>query len=109
MAEYKKLSLEELLKQSHDHAAWYWIGMAYFERQDFVNAAKWLEKAMNDSGNEWGRGARFNLGLMRYGGFHPRASKDEALRLFEKNLKGSMSNLYAGLLFYRPDFTVTMD
>ena len=100
MVEYKYLTLDELLKYTYNHVAWYWIGMAYFERKDFMNAADWLDKTMNDAGNEWAGKARFNLGLMHYGGFHPRASKDEALRLFEKNLKGSMSNLYAGLLYF---------
>jgi len=44
MVEYKNLSLEELLKYTYDHAAWYWIGMAYFKRNDFINASNWLEK-----------------------------------------------------------------
>jgi len=100
MNEYKKFSLEELLKYTYDHAAWYWTGMAYFERNDFTNAAVWLEKTMNDAGNEWAGKARFNLALLHKGGFHPHASKDEALRLFEKNLTGSMSNLYAGFLYF---------
>jgi len=63
---------------------------------------------MNDEGNKWAGGARFNLGSMHYGGFHPSASKDEALRLFEKNLTGSMSNLYAGLLYFSSPLVKTM-
>ena len=100
MAEYKKFSLEELLKFTHDHASWYWLGMAYWERREFNNAAVWLEKTMNDTSNEWAGKARFNLALLHKGGLHPRASKDEALRLLEKNLSGPMSNLYAGLLYF---------
>jgi len=100
MAEYNNLSLEELLKHTHDHASWYWLGIAYIARKDFSNAALWYEKAMNDPGNEWAGKARFNLALLHKGGLHPSASKDEALRLFEKNLNGSMSNLYAGFLYH---------
>jgi len=100
MKEYKNLSLEELLKHTHDHASWYWLGIAYIARRDFNNAAVWYEKTMDDPGNEWAGKARFNLAQLHMGGLHPRASKDEALRLFEKNLNGSMSNLYAGLLYF---------
>ena len=99
MAEYKNFSLEELLKHTHDHASWYWLGMAYWGRRDFRNAAAWLEKTMNDTGNEWAGKARLNLALLHKGGLHPHASKDEALRLFEKNMSGPMSNLNAGFLY----------
>lgn len=100
MAEYKNLSLEELLKHAHDSAAWYWIGMAYWEQYDFINAAKWLEKTMNADGNKWAGKATLNLGLLHVGECIPNASKDEALRLFEKNPDGAMSKLNAGFLYY---------
>ena len=100
MADYKNYPLEELLKCTHDHASWYWIGIAYIARRDFNNAAMWYEKTMNDIDNEWAGKARFNLAQLHMGGLHPHASKDEALRLFEKNLNGSMSNLYAGFLYF---------
>jgi len=35
MVEYKNLSLEELLMHTHDHASWYWLGIAYISRRDF--------------------------------------------------------------------------
>jgi tetratricopeptide (TPR) repeat protein len=100
MEDYKKLSLDELLKLENDPNAWYWIGMAYWKEGDFNNAAVWLEKTMNDLGNEWANKARFNLALSHKSGLHSQANKDEALRLFEKNLSGSMSNLHAGFLYY---------
>ena len=100
MGKYENLSLEELLKFTHDKEAWYWISMAYWECNDFSNAAMWLEKTMNDTDNQWTGKARFNLALLHKGGIHPRASKDEALRLFEKNLNGPMANLYAGFLYF---------
>ena len=100
MTEYKNLALEELLRHTHDHASWYWLGIAYIARRDFSNAAVWYEKTMNDSGNEWAGKARFNLAQLHWGGMLPRASKDEALRLFEKNLNGCMSCLYAGFLYF---------
>ena len=100
MEKYENLSLEELLRLTHDKGAWYWTGMAYWESNDFDNAVVWLEKTMNDPGNEWAGKARFNLALSHKGGLHPRASKDEALRLLEKNLNGPMSNLYAGFLYF---------
>ena len=100
MDEYKNLSLEELLKHTHDHASWYWLGIAYIARRDFSNAAVWYEKTMDDPENKWAGKARFNLAQLHMCGLHPRASKDEALRLFEKNLNGSMSNLYAGFLYH---------
>jgi len=99
--EYKELSLEELLKYAHDSKAWYWIGIAYIARRDFSNAAVWYEKTMNDTGNEWAGKARFNLAQLHMSGLHPHASKDESLRLFEKNLSGSMSNLYAGFMYHK--------
>ena len=100
MAEYKQLPHEELLKYTYDHAAWYWLGMSFFERQDFINAARWLEKTMNDPGNEWAGKATLNLGLLHVGNMLPNASKDEALRLFEKNPNGVMSRLNAGFLYF---------
>jgi len=100
MNEYENFPLEDLLKHTYDNAAWYWLGMAYWGRNDFANAVMWLEKTMNDTDNEWSGKARFNLALLHKGGLHPRSSKDEALRLFERNLNGSMSNLYAGFLYF---------
>jgi tetratricopeptide (TPR) repeat protein len=100
MKEYNNLSLNELLKYTHDHAAWYWLGMAYWERGDFNNAAVWLEKTMNDTGNKWAGKATLNLGYSHQGGLHPRASKDEALRLFEKIPKFVRAKLNAGILYF---------
>jgi len=100
MAEYNNLSLEELLKYTYDRAAWYWIGMAYLECGDYSNAAVWLEKTMNDAGNEWAGKATLNLGYSHKGGLHPRASKDEALRLFEKIPKFVRAKLNAGILYF---------
>ena len=92
--------MEELLKYTHDHATWYWLGIAYIARRDFRNAAMWYEKTMNDPDNEWAGKARFNLAQLHWGGLLPYSSKDEALHLFEQNLNGSMSNLYAGFLYF---------
>ena len=104
MIEYKNFSLEELLKHTYDSAAWYWLGMAYWERRDFINAAVWLEKTMNDHGNEWAGKATLNLGLAHAGKFLPNSSRDEALRLFEKilaqNPNAAMTKLNAGFLYY---------
>ena len=101
---YKNLSLEELLKHTHDHAAWYWIGMAYWERYDFSNAAVWLGKTMSDPDNEWTGKAKLNLGLAHEGGYLPNSSKDEALRLFEEILEkapnSAITALHAGLLYH---------
>ncbi|MDR2234128.1 MAG: hypothetical protein LBE56_13530 [Tannerella sp.] len=102
MIEFDKLSLEQLLMHKNDHASCYWTGMAYLERYDYGNDIEWLEKAVNDPGNERAGKARANLALLHYGGGFPQASKDEALRLFEKNLNGSMSTkLYAGFLYLK--------
>jgi TolA-binding protein len=61
--------------------AWYWIGMAYWERRDFPNAALWLDKTRNDSGDHgWQGQATLNLGVI-YWKFINR--QQEALRLFE--------------------------
>lgn len=100
MAEYNNLSLDELLRHTHDSASWYWIGMSYWEQYDFINAAKWLEKTMDDYGNTWAGKATLNLGLLHAADGIPNASKDEALRLFEKNSNGAMSKLNAGFLYY---------
>ena len=99
MEEYGNFSLEELLRHEDDRTAWYWIGMAYWERADFINAAKWLERTMNDVGNEWADKATFNLGIAHLG-LLPNASRDKALSLFEKISGGVMSKLYAGFLYY---------
>ena len=100
MAEYNNFSLDELLKHTYDRAAWYWIGMAYWERGGFNNAAIWLEKTMNDVGNEWAGKATLNLGYLHQGGLHPQASKDEALRLFEKIPTFIRAKLNAGILYF---------
>ncbi|MCL2327118.1 MAG: hypothetical protein FWC39_01255 [Bacteroidetes bacterium] len=100
---YENLSLEELLNHTHDHAAWYWIGMAYWERYDFSNAAVWLGKTMSDPSNEWAGKAKLNLGLAHAGGYLPNSSKDEALRLFEEILEkmpnAISTKLHAGFLY----------
>ena len=100
MAEYNKLSLEQLLGYQDDKAAWYWIGMGYWQRGDFEQAAVWLEKTMNDSGNEWAGKSAYNLGLAHLGNYIPNASKDEALRLFER-APGALPMLEAGFLYCR--------
>ena len=98
MAENSKLSLEQLLAYKDDRAAWYWIGMGYWQRNDFEQAAVWLEKTMNDSGNEWAGKSAYNLGLAHLGKYIPNASKDEALRLFE-SAPGALPMLEAGFLY----------
>jgi tetratricopeptide (TPR) repeat protein len=98
--EYKNLSLEELLKYTHDSAAWYWLGMAYFGKSEFGNAAYWLEKTMNDPDNEWAFKASENLGIIHEGKFVSNASRDKALQFFEKKPCGLVAALHAGLLYY---------
>jgi len=100
--EYSELSLEELLNYTHDRRAWYWIGMAYWaECNDFRNAAEWLTRTMNDPNNEWADTATQHLGMLHFGLFPiPNASKDEALRLFERSISLLVSKLYAGFLYY---------
>ena len=99
MMEYKNLSLEELLIHKTDSAAWYWLGMAYWEHNDFRDAAEWLNKTMNDPNNEWADKAAQNLGILHLG-LIPNASRDEALRLFEKSIHLLVSKLHAGFLYY---------
>jgi len=101
---YKKLSLEELLRDyTEQSGAWYWIGMAYWERYDFLNAAKWLEKTMNDSGEHgWQGKATLNLGVI-YWKFIDR--KQEALRLFESIPSFALAKLNAGLMYFRGEGT----
>jgi len=99
---YKKLSLEELLRTySGKSGAWYWIGMAYWERGDFQNAAKWLEKTKNDSGDHgWQGKATLNLGVA-YWKFLNR--KQEALRLFESIPSFALAKLNAGVMYFHGD------
>jgi len=99
MENYEDKQLEELLNFKHDNKAWYWIGMAYFEYNDFVNAAQWLEKTMNDPNNEWAGKAAQNLGIIHEGYCLPNSSKDEALRLYEKSKHLLVSKLNAGFLY----------
>ena len=101
MEKYDNLTLEELLLFPHDREAWYWIGMAYFERGDFNNASVWLEKTMNDAGNEWAGKATLNLGHLHQGGLHPQACMDEALRLFETIPAFIRAKLNAGILYFK--------
>ena len=100
MVDYSNYSLGELLMNKHDRAAWYWIGMAYWERGDYNNATVWLERTMNDTRNEWAGKATLNLGYSHLGGFHPRSCKDEALRLFEKIPSFVRAKLNAGILYF---------
>jgi len=100
MNDYSNFSLEQLLRHAQDREAWYWIGVAYLGRQEFNNAIPWLEKTMNDTGNEWSEKAMQNLGILHKGGFHPHSSKDAALALFEKSSRLILSRLYAGFLYF---------
>ena len=95
----KRLSLEELLRDySGKSGAWYWIGMAYMERGDYANAAVWLEKTKNDSGDHgWQGKATLNLGTL-YRSFLNR--KPEALRLFESIPSFALANLNAGMMYF---------
>lgn len=96
MADYSDYNLQQLLANQHDNEAWYWLGMAYWKNGDNHNGAIWLEKTMNDSGNEWSGKATLNLGLLNVSIGH----KDKALRLFESLPNGVMSRLNAGFLYY---------
>ena|GEM_PF-1609231 len=98
----KRLSLEELLRDySGKSGAWYWIGMAYWERGDYENAAKWLEKTKNDSGDHgWQGKATLNLGLACWKFLN---RKQEALRLFESIPKFALAKLYSGVMYFHGD------
>lgn len=101
MPNYKELSLEELQRLvPQDHEAYYWIGMAYWERGDFSNSVVWLEKTMNDPGNEWAAKAANNLAGAHEAGYHPRADKDEAIRIYETLAGYAMPKLHLGFLYY---------
>ena len=101
------MTLEQLLKHTHDRAAWYWIGMGYWKQHEFESAKVWLEKTMNDTGNEWAGKSAFNLAQLHTMGTTAikDASIDEAIRLYEtilkKNPKSSLSSIHAGLLYCR--------
>jgi TPR repeat protein len=94
----RNLSLEELLRNySGNNGAWYWIGMAYMERGDYSNAAEWLEKTKNDSGDHgWQATAAFNLGII-YRNYLKR--KQDALRIFETLPGSALANLNAGAMY----------
>lgn len=100
----KNLSLEELLRDYKGNSgAWYWIGMAYMERGDYPNAAEWLEKTKNDSGDHgWQGKATLNLGII-YRSFLNR--KQEALRLFESIPSFALAKLNAGVMYFRGEGT----
>jgi len=100
MEKYINKTLNELLPYSNDHDSWYWIGMAYFGRQDWKNAAEWLTKAMNDSGNTMGAKAANDLAGMHIMGVHPNASKDEAVRIFEGISQYAMAKIQLGFLYH---------
>ena len=102
---YEDLSLEQLLKHAHDSAAWYWIGMGYWEQREFEKAKEWLEKTMRNPGNEWALKSAFNVAqLHSMQGAIKDASIDEAIRLYEKILqirpKLSLAAIHAGLLYH---------
>lgn len=101
---FKKLSLEELLRDySENSGAWYWIGMAYMESRDYQNAAKWLEKTKNDSGDHgWQGKAALNLGII-YRSFLDR--KQDALHLFESIPSFALAKLYAGFMYFNGEGT----
>ena len=99
---FESLSLEELLG---DYAgvsdAWYWIGMAYMERGDYQDAAKWLDKTKNDTGDHgWQGKATLNLGTL-YWKFLNR--KQDAMRLFESIPSFALARLYAGYMYFSGD------
>ena len=100
----KNLPLSELLRDySGNSGAWYWIGMAYWERRDWPNAAKWLEKTMNDSGNHgWQGKATLHLGLI-YWKYSNR--QQDALRLFESIPSFARARLNAGLMYFHGEGT----
>ena len=74
--------------------------MAYLEKGDFLNAATWLEKAMNDVGNDRRANATKFLAQMHKDGIHPHASKDEALRLYGLISGNAMPKIHMGFLYY---------
>ena len=100
----KNLSLEELLRDySGKSGAWYWIGMAYMERRDFINAAKWLEKTKNDSGDHgWQGKATLNLAAIYRAALN---RKEESLRLFESILSFALAKLNAGCMYFHGEGT----
>jgi len=95
MIEYDNLSLEELLRHTHAREAWYWLGMAYFKRNDFGNAVMWLEKTMNDPGNEWAGKAAHYIGELHVAKVPPNSSRDKALRLLLSNLNEGFKSYFA--------------
>ena len=100
MADYKNLSLNQLLNYKSDNAAWYGLGMAYMEAYDVENAIFWLDKTMNDAGNEWQTKATFELAQVYMADGHPKSSKDEALRLLMKVSSYGISQVNIGFLLY---------
>ncbi len=102
MPNYKTLSLGELQRLvPQDHEAYYWLGMAYWEQGDYRNAIEWLERTMNDPGNEWATKAKNNVALAHEGGQHPNADKDEAIRLYEQLDGYAMPKLHLGFLYFK--------
>lgn len=103
MADYRDYTLTQLEGCKNDPAAWYWLGMAYYEQRDFANAEIWLTKTMNDSGNEWRGKARLNLALGHEALYFPGGSRDKAVELLEaaikENPKASISTLHLGFLY----------
>lgn len=104
MSNYKELSIEELMVavSRGERGAYYWLAMAYWGRGDYANAVEWFEKTMNDAGNEWAGKATSYLAMAHEGGYHPQASMDEAIRLFESlssNPNSVISRLHLGLLY----------
>lgn len=100
MADYKNLSLQELLNYKDDPDSWYWLGMAYMENYDSNNVIKWLEKAMNNSGNEKQEKATQELAFLYLAEGHPKSDRDKALRLFEKVSSYAIPQIHIGLLYY---------
>jgi tetratricopeptide (TPR) repeat protein len=98
----KNLSLEELLRDYRSNSgAWYWIGMAYMEKGDYSNAAEWLEKTKNDSGDHgWQGKATLNLGIILRNYLN---RKQEALRLFESIPSFALAKLNAGTMYFKGD------
>lgn len=96
MADYKNLSLEQLLNHKSDSASWYWIGMAYMEKFDPANAELWLKNTMNDSGNKWQEKATRELAFL----YAADGQKDKALQLFEKVQNYAIPKIHIGLLYY---------
>ena len=96
----RNLSLEELLKNySNNSGAWYWIGMAYMGRGDYSNAAEWLEKTKNDSGDHgWQGKATLNLGIINRSFLNP-PNKQKALALFNSIPSFALAKLHAGAMY----------